>query len=199
MAKLPTPAATAADLARADTPASPGVAAPVASVAAPSVAVGALLRPDPAAAAGARIAHEVAELEEKDRQARAARTTWGLAEMALDAPGLYVVAKRDGFRRAGLEHRGMVRYPLDGFTGAQLAQLAGEEHLQVFSIGGEPVPNPSADAARTRTLGVAVGRGGMIDREHEAAVAIHTGAADAGIKARAARDAAIESDAASRR
>jgi len=51
-----------------------------------------------------------------------------------------IVAKKEGFRRAGIAHYGTVIYPGDRFTPKQLKLLETEKNLDVFEVDEEPTP-----------------------------------------------------------
>lgn len=48
--------------------------------------------------------------------------------------GIRIIAKVDGFRRAGLTHTGVQEYPRDSFTPQQLEQLRTEPNLVIQDI-----------------------------------------------------------------
>lgn len=56
-----------------------------------------------------------------------------------------IISRRDGFRRAGIEHHGVARHVADAFTAAQLDQLRREHMLTVREI-----EEADQDAAKTR-------------------------------------------------
>ena len=49
-----------------------------------------------------------------------------------------IIAKKDGFRRAGLAHFGTQVYPDDHFTEAQLEALGNEPNLDLSYVGADP-------------------------------------------------------------
>ncbi len=60
--------------------------------------------------------------------------------------GLRVVAKSDGFRRAGREWTGSTDVPLSDFTGAQIEQLRREPQLVVVDCEIDVAEQDSGDA-----------------------------------------------------
>lgn len=50
------------------------------------------------------------------------------------AKGIRIIAKVDGFRRAGISHTGVVEYPLSDFTESQLRHLRDEPNLVIQDI-----------------------------------------------------------------
>lgn len=48
--------------------------------------------------------------------------------------GIRIIAKVDGFRRAGITHTGVAEYPLSDFSEVQLEQLRSEPNLVVQDI-----------------------------------------------------------------
>lgn len=58
---------------------------------------------------------------------------------------LKITAKRDGFRRGGIEHAGTAEHPVSKFTKEQLAQIRAEPMLVVEEFEA-PDPEPEKTA-----------------------------------------------------
>ena len=73
-----------------------------------------------------------------------------------------IIAKKDGFRRAGLAHVGTVIYPDDHFTAKQLEALKAEKNLDVSVCEDAPtVDSEGKDApADGQAKSEAKGKGG---------------------------------------
>lgn len=72
-------------------------------------------------------------------------------------PGsILIVSTQPGFRRAGITHPNRAEYPLDYFTGEQLALLRAEPKLQVIEINGTAIPRtgPAYGTAAREALAV---------------------------------------------
>lgn len=64
-------------------------------------------------------------------------------------PALRITARRDGFRRAGIEHPAKpVDHPLDSLTKTQIALLKDEPGLVVQEVELEAEDQPKAPAPR---------------------------------------------------
>jgi hypothetical protein len=59
------------------------------------------------------------------------------------ATHLRIVAKRDGFRRAGIAHSSSAKdHPISNFTEEQIEALKDEPNLVVVEVELEPEPKP---------------------------------------------------------